>query len=85
MKTFLLLLISLFAFNFAMAQDKVTSLQSFENLVGGTWEGEGRWNGGSPFKLNIEYKWGFPGTWSNPKLSVISAMTDMNSVSEMRG
>lgn len=47
--------------NTVRAQEGDTSLQTFENLVGGTWEGEGTWSDGNPFKLNIEYEWGLSG------------------------
>lgn len=61
MKLLPILLLAFVTLNTATIQDGKAPLQAFENLVGGTWEGKGAWEGGTPFNQHITFEWGLAG------------------------
>jgi hypothetical protein len=61
MKTLSIILLALLTMNTVHAQEGNTSLQAFENLVGGIWEGKGAWSNGTPFHQQISFEWGLTG------------------------
>lgn len=57
----LLFFLLVLTFTGAISQNITSSMQAFDNLVGGTWKGEGQWQDGTPFKQHIEFEWGLSG------------------------
>lgn len=61
MKTLAIILLAILTISTVKAQEGITSLQTFENLIGGTWEGRGAWENGAPFSQHIMFEWGLSG------------------------
>lgn len=61
MKTLTIILLVILTMNTVQAQNEKNTLEAFENLVGGTWEGKGAWGNGAPINQQITFEWGLSG------------------------